>query len=101
LVANPEIKLLSIEGHTDNVGSDQGNLLLSKNRAKSCLDYLIKKGVASSRLSSEGFGEGKPIETNDTAEGRAKNRRTEFHIRDQAIPGVESGTSPTGPVPGQ
>ena len=48
---------------------------LSKARAKAVKDYLIKKGVAADHLSSEGFGETKPIDTNDTAEGRAKNRR--------------------------
>lgn len=101
LVANPEIALLSIEGHTDSVGSDQGNLLLSKNRAKSCLDYLIKKGTASSRLTSEGFGETKPIDTNDTADGRAKNRRTEFHIKNQTIPGTDGGPAPNQPTPGE
>lgn len=94
LEANPEIKLLSIEGHTDNVGSDDTNLLLSKQRAKACLDYLLRKGIATSRLTSEGFGEQRPLETNDTADGRAKNRRTEFHIKDQAIP--DAG----GPGPG-
>lgn len=101
LVANPEIKLLSIEGHTDSVGSDEMNLTLSKQRAKSCLDYLLGKGIASSRLTSEGFGEGKPLETNDTPNGRAKNRRTEFHIRDQAIPGMEGSGPSSRPVPGQ
>jgi len=112
LVANPEILLLSIEGHTDNVGGDETNLLLSKQRAKSCLDYLVKKGIKPSRLTSDGFGKTKPLESNDTAEGRAKNRRTEFHIKDQAIPGAEGpgpGAKPkagksdssTGPVPGQ
>lgn len=103
LVANPEITLLSVEGHTDSVGSDQSNLLLSKNRAKSCLDYLAKKGIVASRLTSDGFGEGKPIDTNDTPDGRAKNRRTEFHIRNQTIPGGDS-PAPGGsgePVPGQ
>ncbi|NUP10539.1 MAG: OmpA family protein [Polyangiaceae bacterium] len=102
LVANPEITLLSIEGHTDNVGSDETNLLLSKQRAKSCMDYLIQKGIKASRLTSEGFGETKPLESNDTADGRAKNRRTEFHIRDQAIEGGGGGgAKPTGPKPGE
>ncbi|MBL8743009.1 MAG: OmpA family protein, partial [Myxococcales bacterium] len=103
LQANPEITLLSIEGHTDSVGSDQGNLLLSKNRAKSCLDYLVKKGIAQGRLTSEGFGETKPLETNDTAEGRSKNRRTEFHIKTQST--TSDGKSPPKPnggaVPGE
>jgi OmpA-OmpF porin, OOP family len=101
--ANPDITLLSIEGHTDSVGSDQGNLLLSKNRAKSCLDYLEKKGVAAKRLTSEGFGEGKPIETNDTAEGRGKNRRTEFHIKTQGTSSDGKGPAKPngGAVPGE
>jgi len=102
--ANPDISLLSIEGHTDSVGSDQGNLLLSKTRAKSCLDYLEKKGVASKRLTSDGFGEAKPIETNDTADGRSKNRRTEFHIKTQSTdstvkPGGQKQNG--GAVPGE
>ena len=74
LVAHPEVKA-SIEGHTDSQGDDKMNLDLSKARAKAVKDYLIKKGVAADHLSSEGFGETKPIDTNDTAEGRAKNRR--------------------------
>lgn len=99
LIANPEITLLSVEGHTDSVGSDQSNLLLSKSRAKSCLDYLVKKGIPDGRLTSDGFGESKPIDTNDTPDGRAKNRRTEFHIRNQAVDGAGGGA--TDPVPGQ
>jgi outer membrane protein OmpA-like peptidoglycan-associated protein len=103
--ANPEISLLSVEGHTDNVGSDELNLRLSKERARSCLDYLVKKGVKQSRLTSEGFGEAKPIESNDTADGRAKNRRTEFHIRNQSTgPSPQGGNGgkkpPADPQPG-
>lgn len=91
LLANPEITKLAIEGHTDSNGSNELNMTLSKGRARSCLDYLIKKGIASGRLTSEGFGEDRPIDTNDTADGRAKNRRTEFHIRDQSIGGGGGG----------
>ncbi len=83
LEANPEITLLSIEGHTDNRGGDELNLRLSKDRAHSCLDYLVKKGISASRLTSDGFGKNKPIDTNDTDEGRQKNRRVEFHIKKQ------------------
>ena len=83
LEANPEITLLSIEGHTDNKGGDELNLRLSKDRAHSCLDYLAKKGIAQNRLTSEGFGKDRPIDSNDTDEGRAKNRRVEFHIKSQ------------------
>lgn len=64
-----------IEGHTDNTGGDDLNLKLSKDRAKSVKDYLLKRGVSADRLSSEGYGSTKPIATNDTDEGRAKNRR--------------------------
>lgn len=75
----PELRL-GIYGHTDSVGSDETNLRLSKDRAASVRRYIIGKGVADGRLESEGFGETKPIETNDTPAGRAKNRRVEFKI---------------------
>jgi outer membrane protein OmpA-like peptidoglycan-associated protein len=73
-------KKIEIGGHTDNVGSDEANLTLSNNRAQSVVDYLIKKGVASDRLTAKGYGETQPIATNDTDAGRAKNRRTEFKV---------------------
>lgn len=73
---------VGVYGHTDSVGGDASNLTLSKNRAAACVKYLVDKGIAASRLVSEGFGETKPLETNDTAEGRAKNRRTEFKVVD-------------------
>ncbi|NUO51048.1 MAG: OmpA family protein [Polyangiaceae bacterium] len=104
LQANPEITLMSIEGHTDNVGSDETNLRLSKDRAKSCLDYLVQKGVKKERLTSEGFGEAKPIESNDTPQGRAKNRRTEFHIRSESKGmggGTGGGPKSNEPTPGE
>jgi len=102
LAANPDITLMSIEGHTDNKGGDALNLKLSKDRAKSCLDYLVGKGIASSRLTSEGFGKDKPLESNDTAEGRSKNRRVEFHIKNQAVgPGAPTGSTPGTPTPGE
>jgi OOP family OmpA-OmpF porin len=103
LKVNPEITLLSIEGHTDNRGSDQLNDKLSKARAKSCLDYLVSHGIESKRLASNGFGPTKPIETNDTADGRQKNRRTEFHIRQQdggKPVGGPGGTPQKGAPPG-
>ncbi len=71
---------LGVYGHTDSVGSDAMNLQLSKARAASCMQYLVSHGIKKSRLESEGFGETKPIDTNDTAAGRAKNRRVEFKI---------------------
>lgn len=76
---HPEYKL-SIEGHTDSQGDDNMNLDLSKRRAKAAMQYLVGKGVDASRMRSEGYGETNPIDTNDTPEGRARNRRVEFNI---------------------
>jgi outer membrane protein OmpA-like peptidoglycan-associated protein/tetratricopeptide (TPR) repeat protein len=74
--------LLSIEirGHTDAIGNDADNLVLSENRAKSVYDYLISNNIPSNRLTYKGYGESMPVATNDTEEGRAKNRRTCFVI---------------------
>ena len=77
LTEYPSLRI-QIAGHTDNVGDDRSNLTLSENRALSVLNYLVKKGVATARLRSKGFGETQPVETNDTPEGRGRNRRTEF-----------------------
>jgi outer membrane protein OmpA-like peptidoglycan-associated protein len=69
-----------IEGHTDNVGSDTLNLNLSQRRAQSVLNYLVSKNIDASRLRAKGFGESKPIATNATPLGRAKNRRVDFRL---------------------
>jgi outer membrane protein OmpA-like peptidoglycan-associated protein/Tol biopolymer transport system component len=79
LAANPQRKV-EIGGHTDNVGSDESNLQLSDNRAKSVVEYLISKGIDASRLTYKGYGESQPIADNESEEGRAKNRRTEFRV---------------------
>ena len=76
---NPKIKV-EVSGHTDNVGNQQANQILSENRAKAVVDYLTKNGVDSSRIQAKGYGDHKPIADNETEEGRAKNRRTEFEI---------------------
>jgi outer membrane protein OmpA-like peptidoglycan-associated protein/tetratricopeptide (TPR) repeat protein len=76
---NPKIKI-EISGHTDNVGDDKYNQTLSENRAKAVYDYLINKSIAKERLTYKGYGETVPIDTNDTEEGRANNRRTEFKV---------------------
>ncbi len=65
----------TIEGHTDSVGSATSNVKLSKTRAMAVRDYLVRKGVATTRLDAQGFGESQPIATNDTPEGREQNRR--------------------------
>lgn len=79
LEAHPEMKV-KVEGHTDSVGSDQANLLLSRQRAGAVRGWLEQHGIASGRLSSIGYGESRPLVTNDSDEGRAKNRRVEFDV---------------------
>lgn len=71
---------IQISGHTDNVGSDKYNEKLSEARAKSVVEYLLKEKVESSRLTYAGYGSARPIATNLTDEGRAKNRRVEFTV---------------------
>ncbi|UCG85439.1 MAG: OmpA family protein [Gemmatimonadota bacterium] len=75
---DPDLRL-SIEGHTDSDGSDEHNAALSQNRANSVLEYLVATySIDPSRLEAKGWGESKPIDTNDTAEGKANNRRVEL-----------------------
>ncbi len=71
---------IEISGHTDSKGSDTYNLNLSQGRSQAVVDYLISQGIDSSRLQAHGYGESKPIDTNDTEEGRANNRRVEFTV---------------------
>ncbi len=82
---NPHVQKVSIEGHASDEGEEQHNLLLSKARAEAVRVYLIAKGVAAERLSSAGHGESKPLASNDSEEGREKNRRVEFHITKQEV----------------
>ena len=76
---NPNAKV-EIAGYTDSVGSDANNLKLSQARAKAVYTYLVGKGCSSKNLSYKGYGEADPVADNDTAEGRAANRRVELHI---------------------
>ena len=78
---NPKLNI-EIGGHTDNKGSQSYNQKLCENRAKSVYEYLISQGIPPSRLSFKGYYFSQPIDTNDSKEGRAKNRRTEFKIVD-------------------
>lgn len=71
---------IQINGHTDDVGGDESNLTLSENRAKAVYQWLIDKGVDESRLAYKGYGESEPIDSNETDEGRRRNRRTEFVV---------------------
>lgn len=69
-----------VEGHTDSAGSDEYNWKLSQQRAESVTNYLISKGISSSRFTTKWYGETQPRESNETAEGKAKNRRVELAI---------------------
>jgi outer membrane protein OmpA-like peptidoglycan-associated protein len=77
MINNPTINF-SVEGHTDSDGDDNSNITLSAARAKTVMDKLIQMGIPSERLKSTGHGEGKPIDNNSSAEGKANNRRVEF-----------------------
>ena len=77
MVKNPDLKF-SVEGHTDSDGDTASNLKLSKARAKTVMDKLISMGISKDRLKYTGYGESKPIDTNNTPEGKANNRRVEF-----------------------
>lgn len=70
----------AIEGHTDSAGNNSKNLILSDNRANAVRKYLISKGINTKRLTAQGFGETRPIDTNKTAEGRLNNRRVELKV---------------------
>ncbi len=71
---------LKLAGHTDDVGSDQANLRLSKNRAESVKQYLVQRGANPSRIEATGYGESQPIASNATEAGRQQNRRVEFTL---------------------
>jgi outer membrane protein OmpA-like peptidoglycan-associated protein len=71
---------IEISGHTDNAGPDEYNLNLSQRRANSVVQYLSQKSIGKDRMNVVFFGESKPVDTNDTVEGRKRNRRVEFKI---------------------
>jgi OOP family OmpA-OmpF porin len=83
LKAHPEIAKVRVEGHTDNKGVPAANKKLSENRAASVVKWLTSKGIDKSRLASAGFGQEKPLDSNETEKGRAMNRRVELHIESQ------------------
>ncbi|MEZ5825519.1 MAG: OmpA family protein [Geminicoccaceae bacterium] len=78
--ANPQ-QSFEVQGHADSRGSDAYNQGLSERRAQSVVSYLAGKGVKADRLTAVGFGENRPVASNDTEEGRAQNRRVEIHSR--------------------
>jgi outer membrane protein OmpA-like peptidoglycan-associated protein len=80
LKANPSLRV-SVEGHTDSIGSDAYNLRLSERRAEAVRDYMVAHGIAASRITVRGLGKADPVASNKTAEGRAMNRRVEIIAR--------------------
>jgi outer membrane protein OmpA-like peptidoglycan-associated protein len=80
---HPELKKLEVQGHTDSKGVKISNQILSQNRADSVKKALVKRGVDAKRLTAKGYGQDKPIATNDTDEGRTQNRRVQFTITEK------------------
>jgi outer membrane protein OmpA-like peptidoglycan-associated protein len=77
---HPDLRLVRVEGHTDAHGNPKYNLWLSRRRAQAVKVYLVRHGIDARRMESEGFGSARPIDSNETAEGRARNRRVELVI---------------------
>jgi outer membrane protein OmpA-like peptidoglycan-associated protein len=92
LEAMDEIKKLRIEGHTDDRGRARHNMQLSQRRAESVVRWLSERGISPSRLEAQGFGQERPVDTNKTSEGRAKNRRVDFVIVDDDDTGTGDAT---------
>lgn len=80
---NPQVELISVEGHTDSTGSPDFNRKLSQQRAESVAKYLGKKGVKAARMEPKGFGPDRPVADNESDPGREANRRVEFNILKQ------------------
>lgn len=72
---------MTIDGHTDNVGKPEANMILSQNRAASVKNYFVSKGISTNRITTAGHGETEPVATNKTAAGRAKNRRVAMDLK--------------------
>src|SRR5579863_5703542 len=94
LLAHPGLTL-QIEGHTDSVGTDEFNQQLSERRADSVRDFLAEQGVPGSAITARGFGKTQPVASNDTAEGRQRNRRVELVVNGDAIGGANNSAAAT------
>jgi outer membrane protein OmpA-like peptidoglycan-associated protein len=96
VLAHPGLNL-QIEGHTDSVGTDDFNQQLSERRADSVRDFLAEQGVPSSSITAHGFGKTQPVASNDTAEGRQRNRRVELVVNGDAIGNTAAANVTTNP----
>jgi len=90
---------LDVEGHTDSVGGDEYNMLLSQHRAEAVRDYLVQQGVPQSTVAARGLGKAGPVATNDTPEGRQQNRRVELVLTGEAIGGASTADTSSGAPP--
>ncbi|MGH9736953.1 MAG: OmpA family protein [Candidatus Acidiferrales bacterium] len=97
VLAHPGLNL-KIEGYTDSVGSDEYNQQLSENRANAVREFLIEQGVAGSGVTAQGFGKTQPVASNDTAEGRQRNRRVELVVSGEAIDTGSGATAASAPL---
>ena len=96
LLAHPGLTL-QIEGHTDSVGSDEFNQQLSERRADSVRDFLAAQGVAASSITARGFGKTQPVASNDTPEGRQRNRRVELVVNGESIGTTTAASTGSNP----
>jgi outer membrane protein OmpA-like peptidoglycan-associated protein len=90
---------VEIVGHTDSKGSDQSNLVLSRQRAESVRDAIVQDGVSAARITTRGAGESRPVATNDSSTGRAMNRRVEITVRPDEAVAAEGGAGQRGAPP--
>jgi OOP family OmpA-OmpF porin len=102
LIDHQEIRKVSVEGHTDNKGGTAYNKNLSDKRAASVVKWLVAHGIEASRLTSVGYGQARPMDTNATEDGRKNNRRVEFHITEgsgESAPATSAEPVPASPPP--
>ncbi len=95
---NPSVTKLRVEGHTDNSGTPERNKVLSQQRADSVSKWLTDNGCEKSRVVAVGHGQDKPVSSNDTAENKQKNRRTEFHVVEMEGKEVGGGAASAPPA---
>jgi len=93
VLAHPGLNL-KVEGHTDSVGSEEYNQELSENRANSVRNFLIDQGVPAAAVTAQGFGKTQPVASNDTPDGRQKNRRVELVVSGDAIDAADASAAP-------
>jgi outer membrane protein OmpA-like peptidoglycan-associated protein len=96
LAATPEIRRMTIDGHTDDVGDDGANLELSERRARNVMAWLVEHGIAASRLEAHGYGESRPLQRGRSTRARSVNRRVMFRILDPALQDDETAPEADG-----